>query len=379
MSLRYMYVFANTKDHGPVVLELPAAANGNSFLGTIADAWQLPLTDVGFEGKGGKYLVLPPGYAGKVPPGYIPVRPKTYNTMFAIRPILASRSEEDERNGNTLVRRVKVYPLAKAGNAPEQRFVDMTDTMYNGLAHFDEGFYTILARMLNEEPVQPEALQMMGMLLPLGIERGKEFKPDAATVAQLKSAVTEANTWLVEQQSKYVTEWWAGTKWHVPVSPISAKTSFKFTDANYFDVDARGVTYAGAFMPPAKLGGGSFYLSARFDSDGQPLRGDNTYRVHISPNVPVSQFWAVTIYDSQTSALFLSNERPTLDSLNKELRKNADGSVDLYIGPKAPAGHESNWIESPAGKSWFPWVRFYGPEKALFDKSWKMPDIAKVS
>ena len=25
---------------------------------------------------------------------------------------------------------------------------------------------------------------MMGMLLPLGIERGKEFKPDAATVAQ---------------------------------------------------------------------------------------------------------------------------------------------------------------------------------------------------
>ena len=86
-SLRYMYIFANTKDEGPIVLDLPAAANGSSFLGTIVDAWQVPLTDVGFEGRGGKYLVLPPGYAGEVPTGYIPVRPKTYNTMIGIRSI----------------------------------------------------------------------------------------------------------------------------------------------------------------------------------------------------------------------------------------------------------------------------------------------------
>jgi hypothetical protein len=71
----HLYVFLNTKQDGPVVLELPAAANGSSFLGTIADAWQVPLTDVGFEGKGGKYLVLPPDYTGEVPTGYIPVRP----------------------------------------------------------------------------------------------------------------------------------------------------------------------------------------------------------------------------------------------------------------------------------------------------------------
>jgi hypothetical protein len=80
-SVRYLYVFLNTKQDGPVVLDLPAAANGSSFLGTIADAWQVPLTDVGFEGKGGKYLVLPPDYTGEVPTGYIPVRPKTYNTF----------------------------------------------------------------------------------------------------------------------------------------------------------------------------------------------------------------------------------------------------------------------------------------------------------
>jgi hypothetical protein len=376
-SLRYMYIFANTKDEGPIVLDLPAAANGSSFLGTIVDAWQVPLTDVGFEGRGGKYLVLPPGYAGEVPTGYIPVRPKTYNTMIGIRSILASSSEEDEQKGDSLVNEVKIYPFAKASNAPAQRFVDMTDTMYDGLVHFDEGFYTSLARMLNEEPVQPEDLQMMGMLLPLGIEKGKEFKPDAATVTQLKSAAAEANAWLVAQQSTFVEDWWPNSQWKVPVRAIGPKTGFKWTVANYFDVDARGIGFAGFFVPPAKVGGGSFYLASRFDSDGQSLRGEHTYWMHVPANVPVSQFWAVTIYNAETSALFLNLTRPTLDSLDKELRKNADGSVDIYIGPKVP-GPESNWIESPAGKRWFPWFRFYGPEKPLFEKSWMMPDIEKV-
>ena len=187
-SLRYLYVFFNTKDNGPVVLDLPAAANGSSFLGTICDAWQVPLTDVGFEGKGGKYLILPPDFTGAVPTGYIPVHSKTYNTFSGIRSILASNSKEDERTGNALVAEIKVYPLAKADSPPTQRFVDMTDTMYNGLVQYDESIYVSLARMLNEEPVQTEDLQMMGMLLPLGIEKSKEIKPDATTVAQLKSA-----------------------------------------------------------------------------------------------------------------------------------------------------------------------------------------------
>jgi hypothetical protein len=377
-SLRYLYVFSNTKDDGPIVLDLPPAANGSALLGTIADAWQVPLTDVGVEGKGGKFLVLPPGYAGTVPAGYIVVQSETYNTFTTIRSILAGNSAEDERIGDALVNQIKIYPLAKADNPPAQRFVDMTDTMYNGLVQYDESIYVSLARMLNEEPVQPEDLQMMGMLLPLGIEKGKDFKPDAATVAQLKSAAAEAHAWLLAQLPTFTEDWWPGSQWKLPVAPIAMKTGFKWTVANYFDVDARGIGFASFFLPPAKVGAGSFYLGANFDSSGQPFRGDKTYSLHVPPNVPVSQFWALTVYNTETQALFLNSTRPTLDALNKGLRKNADGSVDIYIGPKAPAGREANWIYTPAGKSWFPWFRFYGPEKALFDKSWKMPDIAQV-
>jgi hypothetical protein len=197
VNTRYMYFFINTRLDGPVVVELPPAVQGASFYGTIEDAWYVPLVDIGFEGKGGKYLVLPPDFKGDVPDGYIAVRPATYNTMTLLRSILASLSEEDVKTGDRLVQQVKIYPLSKAANPPAQRFLDMTDVLYDGLIKYDETFFVSLARMLNEEPAQPRDLQMMGMLLPLGIEKGKEFKPSAATIALLRTAAAEALAWLM--------------------------------------------------------------------------------------------------------------------------------------------------------------------------------------
>jgi hypothetical protein len=143
----------------------------------------------------------------------------------------------------------------------------------NGLVQYDESIYVSLARMLNEEPVQPEDLQMMGMLLPIGIEKGKEFKPDAMTLTQLKSSAAEAHLWLLAQMTTFVENWWPGSQWKVP---IAVETGFKWTVPDYFDVDTRGIAFASFFLPPAKLGAGSFYLGALFDSEGLPLRGENT-------------------------------------------------------------------------------------------------------
>jgi hypothetical protein len=89
------------------------------------DAWQVPLTDVGVGGKGGKYLLLPPDYKGEVPSGYIPMRLKTYNSYTLVRSIVASNSEDDVRKGDALVKRIKIYPLSEAAHPPQQRFIDM--------------------------------------------------------------------------------------------------------------------------------------------------------------------------------------------------------------------------------------------------------------
>ena len=382
-SVRYIYFFFNTKNDGPVVLELPAGVDGTGFFGTITDAWFVPLVDIGGDGedkgKGGKYLVLPPDYQGEVPPGHIPVRPRTYNTYTLVRSILKSNSEADVRKGDALVKQIKLYPLSKAANSPEQRFIDMTDILYEGLVRYDESFYTSLARMLNEEPVQPRDLEMMGMLLQLGIEKGKDFKPDAAATADLKSAAQEAHAWLVEGLARSSTDrFWPERKWVIPTPPIGVTTLFKWEVDNYFDVDARGIALASFFGPTASLGKGSFYLGSYVDAGGQPLQGANNYRLHVPANAPVREFWALTVYEKETAALFRDSTRLTVGSLDNGLRKNADGSVDVYIGPKAPAGLESNWLYTPPGKGWWPWFRLYGPQQALFEKTWKLPDIERV-
>jgi hypothetical protein len=85
------------------------------------------------------------------------------------------------------------------------------------------------------------------------------------------------------------------------------------------------------------------------------------------------------VYDLETEAFFRDSTHLTVDSLDKAVRKNADGSVDIDVGPKAPTGMESNWIYTPPGKNWYPWFRFYGPQKAIFDKSWRLPDIEKIN
>ncbi|HTP69425.1 MAG TPA: DUF1214 domain-containing protein [Dongiaceae bacterium] len=125
-------------------------------------------------------------------------------------------------------------------------------------------------------------------------------------------------------------------------------------------------------------GVGSTYLSTYKDKNGDWLDGANTYRVHVPPNAPVKQFWSLTVYDVDTRMLIQNKEQKADRSSHQpDLVKNADGSVDIYVAPKAPAGFE-NWIPSVPGKAWFPYFRFYAPTEAHFNRTWILPDIEKV-
>lgn len=377
-SVRYMYFFCDTQSDGPVVVELPAGVPAASFYGTIIDAWQEPLVDIGFEGAGGKYLILPPGHTADVPPGYIQVRPNTHGSFTLLRSIIASSSAADVRAGDALVQQVRVYPLARAAAPSAQRFVDMTDILYDGLVRYDETFFARLARVLGEETLQPRDLQMLGMLLPLGIERGKPFTPNAATQAELRAAAAEAQAWMMETRIIFITPWWTGSKWYLPAGPIAPRTEFHWQTPAYFDVDSRGTMFGSIFAPVAKLGSGSFYFGAYHDSSGRRLTGSASYRLRVPANVPASEFWALTIYSQKTGALFRNATRLTVGSLDPEMRRNPDGTTDIYIGPRPPAGREANWLFTPAGEPWFPWFRLYGPERPILDRSWRLPDLERL-
>ena len=115
---------------------------------------------------------------------------------------------------------------------------------------------------------------------------------------------------------------------------------------------------------------------AYVDSAGEAFDGGKNYKLKVPVNVPAKDFWSVVVYDPQTrSELQTSQPFPSRNNKRDKLLTNADGSVDLHFGPKAPAGKESNWIQTVPEKGWFAILRLYGPLEPWFDKTWRPGDI----
>jgi hypothetical protein len=127
------------------------------------------------------------------------------------------------------------------------------------------------------------------------------------------------------------------------------------------------------------LGTGQFYLVAIRDKEGEPLDGGNSYRLSVPADAPVSLYWSATVYDRDTHGLIRDQKWSSRGSNSQGLQVNADGSVDIFFGPDAPAGKDSNWVPTTAGRGWETIFRFYGPQQPLFDKTWVLPDIEKVA
>ncbi|RKR05575.1 hypothetical protein C8C83_4928 [Flavobacterium sp. 90] len=383
-STHYIYSAYSTKKDGPIVLEVPAAVQAGIY-GQLCDMWDVPLAIVGGggddKGKGGKYLILPPDYNGNIPTGYFVVRQNTYGGFWLLRTIANSNSQEDQDAAISLLKKIRLYPLSKAANPPQQRFIDVYGKLWDGYPKMDETFYAILAKMVNEETIIPRDMAMMNILRSVGIEKGKEFKPDQETTAIFKSAIKEANDYInILLEETLVPYFWESTHWSIPTS-TNFKTEFSFQDANMLDYDARALANFVAWAPPKKAdkSAPTIYILSYSDKTGSPLVGGKTYRLHVPPNVPAKQYWSITVYDYTTACFIKQAPIISLDSYNTKTKKNQDGSVDIYFSPTAPKEQENNWVTTGKEGRWFVFFRLYGPDKTFFDKSWKMNDIELVN
>ncbi|MET0483839.1 MAG: DUF1214 domain-containing protein [Aestuariivirgaceae bacterium] len=151
-----------------------------------------------------------------------------------------------------------------------------------------------------------------------------------------------------------------------------------FANPDEYPVDWRGLTYSYAYIGIKRLGAGQFYLINIKDKNAESYDGAKTYRLHVPPDVPVEQYWSLTAYDRDTHALIKNVDRASRASNSAEVKKNADGSVDLYIGAKAPAGRESNWIPTDPARKFELMFRLYGPKREFFDKKWALPDVEPI-
>ena len=367
---------------GPVVLEIPAAEGNGSITGSVDDGWQCALDDVGpagaDKGQGAKYLITPPGYKDKSPDGYIVLPSSTYRGFAILRSNLKSSSDADIAAAVVYGKRIKIYPLGKS--AGDTVFVDMFDKAFDATIPYDASYFEWLNRFVQAEPWLARDKALIEALKTIGIEKGKPFTPDASAKPILDEAAREARAFIeATYESGFSPGFYEGSHWAVPVPrDVIEGQGSGYPNPDSYPIDGRGVMYSIAYYSPKQLGTGQFYFLAILDKSGQTLDGGKTYRLTVPANPPVKLYWSVTAYDRETHGLIKNVSHASRSSQIQEMQKNADGSVDVYFGPKAPQGKEGNWVPTDPKRQFELMFRFYGPTKPLFDKTWTLPDVEEV-
>ena len=378
----YTLGFFDLKKDGPTVIEVPA-----DVLGMWDDMYMRWVGDIGMagpdKGKGGKYLLLPPGYDGDIPEGYHVYHSKTYTVWNFMRGYVRTSVKDAAEN---IKNSLKVYPLAMKDNPPKMEFRNMSGVEgYNTLPPNDFSFYEDLDQIIQEEPLDFIDVETRGLIASIGIVKGKLFNPDQrmrrilTEAVKLGNAYSRANTTWPRDPGAYIykdtdSEWVMGY--------ADKDTYFNKDGARRYD-SRLWLHYNAICVTPSmavtKPGLGSDYGIADMDGDHNPLDGSKTYKLHLPPNVPVKDNWSVTIYDTQTRSMLQTDQQfASIDSYGEGPKKNKDGSIDIYFAAEAPKGWENNWIQTIPGKSWFIIFRLYGPLQPWLDQTWRPSELELV-
>ncbi len=380
----YVVPDLDLKRDGPTVVDAP-----KGLLGAANDANFRFIQNI----TGGKYLFLPPDYEGEVPEGYIVLRPKTYRVWVFLRKTPKNKNPENVLQASNEIREgLKVYKLADAENPPAMEWVRGSDVDFNTIHYNNADFYDHVNEVIQYETLELLTPEVRGLFASLGIEKGKPFNPDERMKAILADGVAIGNA-----QARSIV-WYpridmnmggvqiypdTGSAWNMAYT--GRNVHFNGEDGATMSTDARvSFHYPYTAVTPAmaapRLGTGSDYGIAFLDGDKQPFDGSKSYKITLPPDAPIANFWAVTIYDTQTRSMLQTDQVAAgIDSLQDGLRYNRDGSIDIYFAPKAPPGYKNNWVQTVPGKSWFTILRMYSPLETWIDQSWRPSEIIRTN
>jgi hypothetical protein len=368
----YTWGFMDLQESGPFVMEVPP---GGQVRGAMHDMWQIQITQVTQPGKYlfvGPYQEVPPGAESE---GYIINHSPMNNIFTGIRLM-----PEDEKERLALLDKIKMYPYSERKNPKKMKHIRPKKKWFASQPRSMD-YWKALHTSINREPVREIDRYYMAMLKPLGIEKGKPFKPNASQTKILKDALVvgeamvKANDFSKRLEKAHYRD---GSHWD-----FATTANWDQRTEYYQQLDGSAAWFYEAVtndesMHGQETGWGQVYMGANKDGDGDWLDGATDYVLHVPANPPAEAFWSMTLYDVTTRCLIQNDTQKGDLSSRQKLQMNSDGSVDLYFGPKAPKGKKSNWVQTMPDKAWFPYFRLYSPTQPFLDQTWVLPDIEKA-
>ena len=387
----YLSGFLDLETDGPTVVEIPAGTGP----GTVNDAYFRFVVDMGGpgpdQGKGGKYLIVPAWFKGELPKDkkdggdyYIARSPSRFNWLI-LRGFLVDG--KPDASSKMFREQLKIYSLSKASDPPKMEFLNASKVPYNTIHANNFEFFHELDDVIQREPIELIDAELRGLAASIGIEKGQKFAPDERMTRILTDAVAIGNATAraIEFRNRDPrNQLYPNSQW---MNMFAGGTDYQFLEDGGNggrNQDVRTMFYYGYTVnTPAMIakivGRGSQYAIGFADKAGEPFNGAKNYKLRVPANAPAKDFWSVVLYDTQTrSELQTSQPYPSKNNRRDKLITNADGSIDLYFGPKPPMGKEANWTATVPGKGWFTVFRLYGALEPWFDKTWRPGEIELV-
>jgi len=374
----YSSAFLNLSKE-PYILSIPDA-KGRYYLMPMLDGWTTVFQVPGKRTTGTKaqkYAITGPGWSGTLPEGVTEYKSPT-NMVWIIGRIYCTGTPADYKAVHALQDKLAVVPLSAYGKpyippaGTVDPSIDMKTPVRDQVNAMDAGaYFKLLASLMKDNPPTLEDAPIVAQMAKIGLVPGQDFD-----LSKLDPSVVKALADVPKAAQQKIAAYLAHAGRVVNGWVVFLKTGLYGTDY----LDRATITWygLGANRPQDAV-----YPTSQLSADGKPYDGANKYVIHFDkgePLPPANGFWSLTMYDAQY--FFVANplNRYTLSQRN-QLKRNADGSVDLYIQNESPGeGRTANWLPAPKGR-FVLMFRLYWPKEtppSIIDGTWNPPPVTPV-
>lgn len=363
----------------PYILHVPDE-DGRYYLMPMLDGWTDVFADPGKRTTGtaaADFAITGPGWTGTLPPGIKAEYKSPTDIVWVLGRTYSTGTAADYAAVNAIQAQYRLTPLSAWGKpyTPPPGVVnpawDTTRPVRDQVDAMDGAtYFRLLAELMKTNPPAAADAPMVAAMAKIGLVPGQDFDPsklDPTTSAAIQAAPQPAQAAILGllKETKLSNGWSVFTKLGVYGTEYRLRAL----------VTAIGL---GANRPQDAI-----YPIAEVDADGKPFDGANRYVMHFPAGQlpPVDGFWSLTMYDGHYFFVPNKLDRYTLSARNP-LKRNADGSVDLYLQSDDPgAAKAANWLPTTQSGKFIPMLRLYWPKEqppSILDGTWKPPPVTRV-